>query len=72
MPVTTWTWVIVFCALAVAALVAIAACAWPVWRAGMALVKQLGKASETFGEAMEPLSEALDKLGADQGSSPRR
>jgi Flp pilus assembly protein TadB len=70
--VTTWTWVIVFCALAVAALVAIAACAWPVWRAGVALTRQLGKASDTFGEAMEPLGAALDKLGADQGSSPRR
>ena len=66
------TWVIVFCALAVAALVAIAACAWPVWRAGMALVKQLGRASEAFGEAMEPLGEALEGLGGDQGSSPRR
>jgi hypothetical protein len=66
------TWVIVFCALGAAALVAIAVCAWPVWRAGLALVKQLGRASEAFGEAMEPLGEALDKLGADQGSSRRR
>ena len=69
---TTWTWVIVFCALAMAALVAIAACAWPVWRAGMALFKQFGRSSEAFGEAMAPLSEALEKLGADEGSSRRR
>jgi hypothetical protein len=66
------TWVIVFCALGAAALVAIAVCAWPVWRAGTALVKQLGRASDAFGEAMEPLGDALDKLGADQGSSRRR
>ena len=69
------TWVIVFCALAVAALIAIAVCAWPVWRAGLALTKQLGQASKDFGEAMEPLSEGLDKLGADQApqaSSRRR
>jgi hypothetical protein len=66
------TWVIVFCALAVAALVAVAACAWPVWREGMALVKQFGRASSAFGEAMEPLGDALEKLGAEQGSSPRR
>jgi hypothetical protein len=66
------TWVVVYCALAVAALVAIAVCAWPVWRAGMALFKQLGRSSETFGEAMGPLGAALDKLGANEGSSPRR
>ena len=66
------TWVIVFCALAAAALVALAVCAWPVWREGLALTRQLGRASEAFGEAMEPLSEALDGLGADQGSPRRR
>jgi hypothetical protein len=66
------TWVVVYCALAVAALVAIAVCAWPVWRAGMALFKQFGRSSEAFGEAMGPLGEALDKLGANEGSSPRR
>jgi len=66
------TWVIVFCALAAAALVALAVCAWPVWREGLALTKQLGRASEAFGEAMEPLGDALEKLGADQPSSHRR
>jgi hypothetical protein len=66
------TWVIVFCALGAAALVAVAVCAWPVWREGMALFKQFGRSSEQFGEAMAPLSEALERLGEGQGSSPRR
>ena len=66
------TWVIVFAALAVLALVAIALCALPVWRAGVALTKQLGRASEAFDQAMEPLGKALDELGTDQASSRRR
>ena len=66
------TWVIVFCALGAAALAAIAVCAWPVYRAGMALFKQLGRSSEAFGEAMGPLGEALEKLGGDEGSPRRR
>ena len=49
---TVWTWVIVFCALALLALIAIAVCAWPVWKAAKALLKQFGTASEAFGEAM--------------------
>jgi hypothetical protein len=66
------TWVIVFVVLGVAALVAIGVCAWPVWRDGVALTRQLGKASETLGEGLEPLTAALDRLGEAQGSSARR
>jgi hypothetical protein len=75
--VTTAAWVILFAALAVLALIAVGACALPVWREGVGLVKQLGKASETFGESMEPLTEALEGLGEPhprdaRGSSPVR
>lgn len=66
------TWVIVFVALGVAALVAIGVCAWPVWRAGVALTKQVGKASASLGEGLEPLTAALDRIGEAQGSSVRR
>ena len=66
------TWVIVFVVLGVLALAAIGACAWPVWREGLALTRQLGKASKTFGEGLEPLTAALDDLGEAQGSSVRR
>ncbi len=66
------TWVIVGVVLGVLALVAIGVCAWPVWREGLALTKQLGKASKTLGEALEPLTSALDELGEAQGSSARR
>lgn len=66
------TWVIVFSALALLALFAVAACAWPVWKAGKALLKQLGDASEAFGEAMEPLSEALDQAAGAQVAPRRR
>ena len=66
------TWVIVFVGLGVAALVALAVCALPLWREGRALVKQLGRASESFDAAFEPLGEALERLGEAQGSSPRR
>jgi hypothetical protein len=66
------TWVIVFVALGVAALVAVALCALPVWREAMALVKQLGKASESFEKSFEPLGAALESLGESQASSPRR
>jgi len=66
------TWVIVFAALGVAALVAVAVCALPVWREGMALVRQLGRASEAFDASFEPLGDALEQLGQAQGSSVRR
>jgi hypothetical protein len=71
------TWVIVFVVLGVAALVAVAVCALPVWREGMALVRQLGKASESFEASFGPLGAALEQLGEApgpkaQGSSPRR
>jgi predicted PurR-regulated permease PerM len=66
------TWVIVFAALGVAALVAVAVCAWPVWREGVALTRQLGKASQSLGDGLEPLTAALDQLGEAQGSSVRR
>ena len=66
------TWVIVFAALAVLALIAITACAWPVWKAGKALLKQLGAASETFGEAMGRLTEALEQPAIREPSSRRR
>jgi hypothetical protein len=66
------TWVIVFAALSVAALAAIGVCAWPVWRAGVALTRELGKASKSLGDGLEPLTAALDQLGEAQGSSVRR
>ena len=66
------TWVIVFAALAVLALIAMAACAWPVWKAGKALLKQLGMASETFGESMAKLTEALEQSAIREPSSRRR
>lgn len=70
------TWVIVFVALGVAALVAIAVCALPVWREVKALLKQLGGASESLNASFEPLGEALGKLGEAQASAqaspPRR
>jgi hypothetical protein len=66
------TWVIVFAALVLLALIAIAACAWPVWQEGKALLKQSGVASEAFGEAMKPLSEALDQAAGAQSGSRRR
>ena len=66
------TWVIVFAALAVLALIAIAACAWPVWKAGKALLKQIGTASEAFGEAMGQLTEALEQPAISEPSSRRR
>lgn len=66
------TWVIVFAVLGLLALVAIGVCAWPVWRAGVALTKQVGKASKSIGEDLEPLTEALARLGGEQGSSARR
>lgn len=66
------TWVIVFVALGVAALLAIAVCALPVWREGKALLKQVGSASEGFNSAFGPLGEALEQLGESQASSPRR
>jgi predicted PurR-regulated permease PerM len=66
------TWVIVFIGVGVAALVAIAVCALPLWREGRALVKQVGRASESFNTSFEPLGEALERLGEAQGSSPRR
>jgi hypothetical protein len=65
------TWVIVFVVLGVLALVAIGACALPVWREGKALIKQLGTAAKTLGEASEPLTGALDQMGAAQGSAGR-
>ncbi|HTJ70724.1 MAG TPA: hypothetical protein VL551_24505 [Actinospica sp.] len=69
---TVWTWVIVYSALALLALIAIAACAWPVWKAARALLKQLGDASEAFGEAMKPISDALDQATVSEPSSRRR
>lgn len=66
------TWVIVFVALGVLALVAIGACAWPVWRAGVELTRQVGRASKSLGEGLEPLTEALGQLDGQQGSSARR
>ena len=66
------TWVIVFVALGVAALVAIAVCALPVWREGMALVRQVGRASESLDASFEPLGQALEQLGEAQGSPGRR
>jgi hypothetical protein len=56
----------------VLALIAIAACAWPVWKAGKALLKQLGAASETFGESMAKLTEALEQPAIREPSSRRR
>jgi hypothetical protein len=66
------TWVIVYAALAVLALIAIAACAWPVWKAVRALLKQIGTASEAFGEAMGQLTEALEQPAVREPSSRRR
>jgi hypothetical protein len=66
------TWVIVFVALGAAALVAIGVCAWPVWRAAVALTRQVGAASKSLGEGLEPLTAALDEVGGAQGSSARR
>jgi hypothetical protein len=66
------TWVVVFAALGVAALVAVAVCALPVWREGVALLKQVGRASESLGESLEPLGQALEQLGEAQGSPGRR
>jgi len=69
---TTWVWVIVFGALALLALIAVAACAWPVWKAFVALTKQFGRSAEAVGEAMEPLAQALEQPGLSEGSSRRR
>ena len=66
------TWVIVFVVLGVAALVAVAVCALPVWREGMALVKQVGRASESLNASFEPLGQALEQLGEAQGSPGQR
>lgn len=66
------TWVIVFCALALAALIAVLACLWRVWKAGVALTRQVGAAAEAFGAAMEPLAEALEQPALGEGSSRRR
>ena len=66
------TWVIVFVVLGVLALVAIGVCAWPVWRAALALTRQVGAASKTLGDGLEPLTAALEKIGEGQGSSARR
>lgn len=63
------TWVIVFVALGVAALVAIAVCALPVWREVRALLKQVGSATESFNASFEPLGEALEELGGAQASA---
>lgn len=66
------TWVIVFCALALSALIAVLACLWRVWKAGVALTKQVGRTAEAFGTAMEPLAEALEAPGLGEASSRRR
>jgi hypothetical protein len=65
-------WVILFAALAVLALIAIAVCAWPVWKASTALLRQFGDASEAFGTSMEKLSEALDQPSMREPASRRR
>jgi hypothetical protein len=66
------TWVIVFAALAVLALIAIAAFAWPVWKAAKALLKQIGAASDAFGEGMKPITDVLDQAAIREPSSRRR
>ena len=62
-------WVVVFSVLAFLALVAIGAFAFRVWREGLALSRQLGASAKSLGEHAAPLTEALDRLGAQ--SSPR-
>ena len=66
------TWVIVFCALGLLALIAVLACLWRVWKAGLALTRQVGATAEAFGGAMEPLAEALEAPGLGEASSRRR
>lgn len=66
------TWVIVFAALGVAALIAVAICALPVWREVKALLAQVGSASERLNTSFEPLGEALERLGEAQASPRRR
>jgi hypothetical protein len=63
-------WVLVFSVLAFAALVVIGSFAFRVWREGLALSRQLGESGRLLGEQAAPLTEALDRLGAD--SPPRR
>ena len=43
-----------------------------VFREGMALVKQVGRASESLNASFEPLGQALEQLGEAQGSPGRR
>jgi hypothetical protein len=64
-------WVIVFSALAFAALVAIGLFGYRVWREGLALSRQIGRSTKLLGEHAAPLTEALERLGSSQ-SSPRR
>jgi hypothetical protein len=64
-------WVIVFSALAFAALVAIGFFGYRVWREGLGLSREVGRGAKLLGEQAAPLTEALERLGAAE-SSPRR